>query len=159
MCEFSHLDELGQARMVDVSAKDQTVREAIAVGRLRTTGHVVESIAGGKIPKGDVLATARIAGIMGAKQTPHLIPMCHPLLLDHVSVDISLGEDTVDIRVQVRCTGRTGVEMEAMTGASVAALAVYDMCKALDRAMTIEHIYLEKKSGGKSGTFERGKEQ
>ncbi len=157
--DFSHLDERGQARMVDVGAKDPSVRKAVAISRLRTRPDVIESIRGGRVPKGDVLATARIAGIMGAKRTPYLIPMCHPLLLDHVSVDISMGSDTVDIRVRVRCTGRTGVEMEAMTGASIAALAVYDMCKALDRSMTIEHVYLEKKSGGKSGTFERSKEQ
>lgn len=156
MGELTHLDERGQARMVDVSEKPASVRTAVASARVRTRPEVVELIRTGGVAKGDVLATARIAGIQAAKQTPGLIPLCHPLLLDQVAVDLELTHDAILVRSRVRCTGRTGVEMEALTAAAVAALAVYDMCKALDRGMTIEQVQLEEKAGGKSGSWSRG---
>ncbi len=155
MAGLSHLDESGQARMVDVGDKEPTVRVAEASARVRTRPEVIGMIRDGAVAKGDVLALARIAGIQAAKKTPELIPLCHPLLLDQVAVDLELGDDLVEIRARVRCTGRTGVEMEALTAASVAALTVYDMCKASDRSMTIERVRLEEKSGGKSGAFRR----
>jgi cyclic pyranopterin phosphate synthase len=119
---------------------------------------VIAAIRDGAVPKGDVLAAARIAGIQAAKRTFELIPLCHPLLLDQVAVECALGTDTVELEAHVRCTGRTGVEMEALTAASVAALTVYDMCKALDRSMTIERVRLEEKSGGKSGPYLRDRQ-
>ena len=155
MDEMTHLDESGQARMVDVGDKPPSVRQATASARLRTRPEVIEQIRQGAMKKGDVLAVARIAGIQAAKRTPELVPLCHPLLLDQVTVDLKLGSDTVEVLARVRCSGRTGVEMEALTAASVAALTVYDMCKAVDRSMMIERVRLEKKSGGKSGTFTR----
>jgi len=154
LTELNHLDDRGQARMVDVSAKEPTVRTAVATARVRTTKAVIGLIQTGAVPKGDVLAVARIAGIQAAKRTPELIPLCHPLLLDAVQVELALGEDEVRIRAEVRSTGRTGAEMEALTAASVAALVVYDMCKAVDRGMRLSNIRLVRKSGGKSGTIE-----
>jgi len=144
--------------MVDVGDKSITRRQAVAAARVRTRREVIQQIADSKIPKGDVLAVARVAGIMAAKKTSGLIPLCHPLALDSVEVDFSLGETCVRIRAKVTCTGKTGVEMEALTAASVAALAIYDMCKAVDRAMKVEEVRLEEKSGGKSGRFVRGEE-
>jgi cyclic pyranopterin phosphate synthase len=141
--------------MVDVGDKPDSERRAVASGSVRTRPEVVDAIREGRAAKGDVLAVARVAGIMAAKRTAELIPLCHPLPLDTVSVDLSLSADRVNIRAEARCTGPTGVEMEALTAASVAALAVYDMCKALDRRMTISDLRLEEKSGGRSGHFRR----
>ena len=155
--ELTHLDEKGKARIVDVGQKSDTERLAIAKGRVVMLPTTLELIQEGGLAKGDVLAVARVAGIMGAKRTPDLIPMCHPLLLTHVSLDLEPGLSAdgqtgiVDITAAAKTTGKTGVEMEALTAVSVAALTIYDMCKAVDRAMRIESIRLVHKSGGKSG--------
>lgn len=150
--ELSHLDERGTARMVDVTEKVPTVREAVAAGEVWMQPETLALIQGDGLPKGDVLATARLAGIMAAKRVPELIPLCHPLSLTSVRVDFLFDErPVVRIVARVRCTGVTGVEMEAMTAVSVAALTVYDMCKAVDRGMRIENVRLIRKSGGKSG--------
>lgn len=153
MSDLTHLDESGRARMVDVGAKDETLREAVARGEVRMRPETVQRLAAGDMPKGDALATARIAGIMAAKRTPDLIPLCHPLLLTHVAVDVRLdaAASTVQIEATVRTIGKTGVEMEALTAVSVAALTIYDMCKAIDREMQIGAIRLVRKSGGRSG--------
>lgn len=155
LAQLSHLDERGQARMVDVSAKDTTVREATARGRVVMRAETLAMIVEGRAPKGDVLATARIAGIMAAKRTHELIPMCHPLAISGVTVDLAPadGGDAVEIEATVRVTGQTGVEMEALTAVSVAALTIYDMCKAVERGMRIEAVRLLAKSGGKSGDY------
>lgn len=152
---LSHLDERGNARMVDVSAKDVTTREATARGRVVMRPETLAMIVEGRAPKGDVLATARIAGIMAAKRTHELIPMCHPLPVSGVTVDLAPSEagDGIEIEATVRVTGQTGVEMEALTAVSVAALTVYDMCKAVERGMRIEAVRLVAKSGGKSGDY------
>lgn len=155
---LTHLDEHGHARMVDVGHKDDTQREAVARGRILMKPETLALIQEGGIAKGDVLAVAQVAGIMAAKRTHELIPMCHPLLLTHVSLnfephpaDSPEGLATIDISATVRTTGKTGVEMEALTAVSVAGLTIYDMCKAVDRAMQIDAVRLAKKSGGKSG--------
>ena len=153
--KLSHVDEAGGAKMVDVSGKDVTVRTARAASTVRTRPDVIELIRGHGVAKGPVLETARIAGIQAAKRTAELIPLCHPLPLDVVDVDLQLGEDRVEIVTTARTTARTGVEMEALAAATVAALTVYDMCKAVDRAMVIEDVKLLEKSGGASGTFRR----
>ncbi len=155
MSRLTHLDAAGHARMVDVSAKDETVREATAKGRVTMQAQTLELIGSGRAAKGDVLATARIAGIMGAKRCAELIPLCHPLPISSVAVELSLNaaDAAVDIHATVRTTGRTGVEMEALTAVSIAALTVYDMVKAVDRGMRIENIRVAAKSGGKSGDF------
>jgi cyclic pyranopterin monophosphate synthase len=150
---LTHIDEAGAARMVDVSAKAETVREATAKGRVIMQAATRALIGEGKAAKGDVLAAARLAGIMAAKRTSDLIPLCHPLPLSGVTVDLVLGDDFVEISATVRTTGRTGVEMEALTAVSVAALTIYDMVKAVDRGMRIEAIRVVQKSGGKSGDF------
>ena len=156
MDELSHLNKEGEAKMVDVSSKADTVRKAVASARLRMKPLTLEQIKKNAIKKGDVLAVARVAGIMAAKKTPQLIPLCHPIMLSSVSVDFEFaGEDTLYIKVEAGSTGQTGVEMEALTAASVAALTVYDMVKAVDRGMTIETVRLESKEGGKSGLFRR----
>jgi cyclic pyranopterin phosphate synthase len=163
MSRLSHVNEAGQAHMVDVSDKPETSRRAVAESRLRMRSQTLEEIAGGGIAKGDVFAAARIAGIQGAKRTSELIPLCHPLALNQVEVEFELpdeGSGAADetelvIRCSCRVSGRTGVEMEALTGASVAALTVYDMCKAIDRDMTIVTTRLLIKEGGKSGTWIR----
>ncbi|MBI2859630.1 MAG: cyclic pyranopterin monophosphate synthase MoaC [Chloroflexi bacterium] len=144
----------GQAKMVDVSAKAITVREAVARGWVRMKPETLDALKNGAIPKGDVLAVARVAGIMAAKQVPNIIPLCHPLLLDEVRVDFAVNslESYVDISASVKCTGRTGTEMEAMTAVAAAALTIYDMCKPLDAGIRLENIRLVRKSGGKSGT-------
>ena len=153
---LTHVDKNGAARMVDVSEKDVTHREAVAESILVMQPETLNMIVSGSAPKGDVFATARIAGILAAKRTSELIPLCHPLALSSVRVDpIACPPDRVHIIAEVRCDEKTGVEMEAMTAASVAALTIYDMCKAVDRGMEIRHVRLLKKSGGKSGTFER----
>jgi cyclic pyranopterin phosphate synthase len=155
--KFSHVDEQGRARMVDIGAKPDTERTAIARGRVHMQPGTLALIQADAVKKGDVLTVAQIAGIQAAKRTHELIPMCHPLLLSHVSVDLtpvqSGDQAWVDIRVTVQTTGKTGVEMEALTAVSVAALAVYDMCKAVDRAMSITDVRLVHKSGGKSGEW------
>ncbi len=154
--ELSHLDKNGNARMVDVSAKDETAREALASALVRMRPETLALIQAGEMPKGDVFACARVAGIMAAKRTPELIPMCHPIPITKASVDFEvLAEDKLRITARVKSTYRTGVEMEALTAASVAALTVYDMCKSVDRGMQILQIQLEQKSGGKSGNFLR----
>ena len=139
-------------RMVDVSEKPLTAREAVAKGVVRMKPETLSMITQGETPKGDVLATAQVAGFMAAKQTSHLIPMCHPLMLDEVKVEFELANDGVTITAAVKCTGKTGVEMEALTAVAVSALTIYDMCKAVDQTMRIEAIRLVRKSGGKSGT-------
>ena len=156
MSRLSHINEAGQAHMVDVSGKPETSRRAVAESRLRMRSQTLHEIAGGGIAKGDVFAAARIAGIQGAKRTSELIPLCHPLALNQVEVEFELsGETELVIRCSCRVSGRTGVEMEALTGASVAALTVYDMCKAIDRDMSIVATRLLIKEGGKSGTWTR----
>ena len=154
--ELSHTDEQGNARMVDVSAKGDTLRKAIASAFIRMQPETLALIQSGGIAKGDVFATARIAGIMAAKRTPEMIPLCHPIPLTFVSVElVAVPPDGVRITATVEAMYKTGVEMEALTAASVAALTVYDMCKAVDRSMQIECVQLEHKSGGKSGTYQR----
>ncbi|MDY0883046.1 cyclic pyranopterin monophosphate synthase MoaC [Dongia soli] len=156
MSGFTHFDAEGKARMVDVSDKAETERSATAKGRILMQPETVALIRAGGVKKGDVLSVARLAGIMGAKRTPDLIPLCHPLALSSVKVDLTLdeGNNAVEITATCKLVGRTGVEMEALTAVSIAALTVYDMCKAADRGMTITDIRLTHKSGGKSGTFE-----
>jgi cyclic pyranopterin phosphate synthase len=158
---LTHVDESGAARMVDVSAKDVTARTATASGRVLVSPAVIALLRGEGVPKGDALAVARLAGIMGAKQTPSLIPLCHPLALSAVSVDLVVTDTSVDITAAVRTTDRTGVEMEALTAVSVAALTVVDMVKAVDKAAVITDVRVETKTGGKSGDFLRapGSEQ
>lgn len=153
MTRLTHLDDSGAARMVDVSAKADTVREAVAEGRIEIAADALRAIREGTAKKGDVLAVARIAGIMAAKKTSDLIPLCHPLALSSVTVDFALGESAITATATARVTGPTGVEMEALTAVSVALLTVYDMAKAMDRGMRIEGIRLRAKSGGKSGDW------
>ncbi len=142
--------------MVDVGQKDDTAREAVARGRVMMKPGTLEQIKTAGLKKGDVLAVARVAGIMAAKKTHDLIPLCHPILIDNITVEFDLsGEDSIGITTRVKSTGKTGVEMEAMVAASVAALTIYDMGKSVDRAMTITDIYLESKTGGKSGPYRR----
>ena len=154
--KLSHIDDAGRARMVDVSAKDDTQREATAQGRIVMRAETLALIERDGVPKGDVLAVAQIAGIMAAKRTHELVPMCHPLLLTGIDVRLTpnAGEQCVEIEATVRTTGKTGVEMEALTAVSVAALTVYDMCKAVDRGMRIEAIRLVSKTGGKTGDWQ-----
>ncbi|MCD4527358.1 cyclic pyranopterin monophosphate synthase MoaC [Nocardioides sp. cx-173] len=152
---LTHVDDTGAAHMVDVSGKDVTAREATASGRVLVSAEVVALLRGEGMPKGDTLAVARLAGIMGAKQTPSLIPLCHPLALSSVSVNLTVTDDSVDIAATVRTTDRTGVEMEALTAVSVAALTVIDMVKAVDKAAVITDVRVEAKSGGRSGEWTR----
>jgi cyclic pyranopterin phosphate synthase len=152
---LTHVDESGAARMVDVSEKAVTARTATATGRVLVSPRVVELLRGEGVPKGDALAVARLAGIMGAKQTPALIPLCHPLALSGVTVDLAVTDGSVDITATVRTTDRTGVEMEALTAVSVAALTVVDMVKAVDKAAVITDVRVESKSGGRSGDWSR----
>ncbi|PVV85058.1 cyclic pyranopterin monophosphate synthase MoaC [Dehalogenimonas alkenigignens] len=154
--ELSHVDERGRARMVDVTEKVTTSRRAVAIAHISMKPETLELIKNMEIRKGDVLAAARIAGIMAAKKTPELIPLCHPLTISGAAVEFEFyGTDQLIVSAEVKCTGPTGVEMEALTAASIAVLTVYDMCKAVDKGMTIERIYLETKEGGKSGTYRR----
>lgn len=155
MTKLTHLDDNGAAHMVDVSAKADTVREAVAEGRITMSVEALTAIREGSAKKGDVLATARIAGIMAAKKTSELIPLCHPLLLSKISVDFAFENDGIRATALVRLTGQTGVEMEAMTAVSVALLTIYDMAKALDKAMVIGGVQLLTKTGGKSGEWKR----
>jgi cyclic pyranopterin phosphate synthase len=157
MTDLTHLDEAGAARMVDVSAKPATAREAIATGAVHMAPATVQAVIDGAIAKGDVLAVARIAGIQGAKRTSDLIPLCHPLAITSVAVDLrpAPAEGRIDIEVRAKSTGPTGVEMEALTAVSVAALSVYDRVKAIDRGVVIGEICLREKSGGRSGHWRR----
>jgi len=157
MNELTHFDNRGRARMVDVTGKAETMREATARGRVLMKPSTLEMIEQGQMAKGDVLAVAQVAGIMAAKRTPDLIPMCHPLPITGVQMELrpNREEACVEISATVRLAGRTGVEMEALTAVSIAALTIYDMCKAVDREMTIDAIRLVRKSGGKSGEFVR----
>ena len=150
---LSHVDETGRVRMVDVSAKAVTLREAVARGRIRMSASALRQIRAGNVKKGDPLQTARLAGIMAAKQTAALIPLCHPLPLSHVDVKIEPRRDGYTIESRARTSAQTGVEMEALTAVAVAALTVYDMVKAIDKAMIIDDIHLAEKRGGKSGTY------
>ena len=152
---LTHLDETGSARMVDVSDKDVTAREAVAAGRVLVSPEVVALLRGAGVPKGDTLAVARLAGIMGAKQTPSLIPLCHPLAISSVTVDLEVADDAVEITATVRTTDRTGVEMEALTAVAVAGLTVIDMVKAVDKRAVITDVRVLAKSGGASGDFVR----
>ncbi|HAW47317.1 MAG TPA: cyclic pyranopterin monophosphate synthase MoaC [Roseovarius sp.] len=156
MAGLTHFDERGAAHMVDVSDKDVTARVAVAEGHIKMAPQTFDIIAEGRAKKGDVLSVARLAGIMGAKKTPDLIPLCHPLPVTRVAVDLTLDPDLPGIRIEgtVKTTGQTGVEMEALTAVSVAALTVYDMAKAVDRAMEIGGIRVVLKDGGKSGRYE-----
>ncbi|MBG0814910.1 cyclic pyranopterin monophosphate synthase MoaC [Planomonospora sp. ID82291] len=155
MSGFSHLDETGAARMVDVSAKDVSARAAVATGRVLLSAEAVALLRSGEIPKGDALGTARIAGIMGAKRTPDLIPLCHPIALHGVKVELTVADDGVEISARVRTADRTGVEMEALTSVAVAALALIDMVKAVDPAAVITDVRVEEKTGGKTGVWTR----
>jgi cyclic pyranopterin phosphate synthase len=155
MSELTHLDAEGNARMVDVAGKGETVRRAVARGYVRLSPDTVRLLRDGAVPKGDALGVARVAGIMAAKRTSDLIPLCHPLPITKVRVDLRVEDAGVDIVAEVGVTGRTGVEMEALTAVSVAALTLYDMVKSVDRAAVITDIRLEEKSGGKSGDYVR----
>ena len=157
MVEFTHLDEKGNARMVDVGAKEVTERTATARGRIHVSPETLTAIREGGVAKGDVFSVSRLAGIMGAKRTPDLIPLCHPLALSSVKVELeaaSDGESAVDISATCKVTAKTGVEMEALTAVAIAALTVYDMCKAADKSMRIGDIRLVHKAGGRSGTYQ-----
>ena len=153
MSKLTHLDDSGAARMVDVGGKAETARSATATGRIRMSGEALAAIRDGGGPKGDVLAAARIAGIMAAKKTGELIPLCHPLVLDSVSIDFAFEGDGIRATARASLTGRTGVEMEAMTAAAIALLTIYDMAKALDKGMVVEEVRLLEKTGGKSGDW------
>ncbi len=155
--EFTHFDADGNARMVDVGKKNETERVATATGRISMSQEAYDLVKSGSMAKGDVLGVARVAGIMAAKKVDSLIPLCHPLLISKINVDFVYGDEQkqVEIVATVGITGKTGVEMEALTAVSVAALTIYDMCKAVDKAMVISDICLKKKTGGKSGTFIR----
>ncbi len=153
--DFTHFNEEGRARMVDVTGKDETFRTAVAAGTVRMSRETADAIRNGAVAKGDVLAVAQVGGIMAAKKTAHIIPMCHPVAITGVDISFSVNDDSVDILATVKCSGKTGVEMEALTAVSAAALTIYDMCKALQKDMEITDIRLLEKTGGKSGTFRR----
>jgi cyclic pyranopterin phosphate synthase len=152
---LTHLDEQGQARMVDVGDKPATERRAVAEATVRVSADTARAVRDGDAPKGDVLGTARVAGIQAAKRTAELIPLCHPLALTYVGVDGEVGDDAITLRAEARTTGPTGVEMEALTAAAVAALTVYDMVKGLERGAVIERVQLLSKEGGRSGEWKR----
>jgi len=152
---LTHTDESGHARMVDVSAKDVTVREARASGRVLLSAEAIAALRAGQVPKGDALAVARIAGIQAAKRTPDLVPLCHPIAIHAVTVDLHVARDAVEISATVRTADRTGVEMEALTSVAVAALALIDMVKAVDPAAVISDVRVEEKTGGKTGAWRR----
>ncbi len=152
---LTHTDESGHARMVDVSAKDVTVREARASGRVLLSADAIAALRAGQVPKGDALAVARIAGIQAAKRTPDLVPLCHPIAIHAVTVDLQVGDGAVEIAAAVRTADRTGVEMEALTSVTVAALALIDMVKAIDPAAVITDVRVDEKSGGKTGPWRR----
>ncbi|MBA2508174.1 MAG: cyclic pyranopterin monophosphate synthase MoaC [Nocardioidaceae bacterium] len=156
---LTHLDEQGAARMVDVSSKDVTVRTAVATAKVLISAEVARLLRGEGVPKGDALGVARVAGIMAAKKTPSLVPLCHPIAISRVDVDLDVDDDAVTVRALVGTTDRTGVEMEALTAVSVAALTVIDMVKGVDRAASIEHVRLESKAGGRTGSWQRDGDQ
>ncbi len=156
MGDFTHLDDQGRARMVDVGDKASSRRKAIARAEIHMSPETIQALTQGGIPKGDVLAVARVAGIQAAKKTAELIPLCHPLPLTSVTVEFEIREDRIEIESKAETFGQTGVEMEALTACSVTALTIYDMCKALDRLMVIESVALWEKEGGKSGEWKRG---
>ena len=160
MSDFTHFNDQGRAKMVDVGEKTVTRRTAVAAGRVLVNDHTFDLIKTGGMKKGDVLTVAQIAGVMGAKRTPDIIPMCHPILMDGINLELSLDEDkkSVEIRATVSCDGRTGVEMEALTAVSTAALTVYDMCKAVQKDMVITDIRLVSKTGGVHGDYKREEE-
>ena len=155
--DFSHLDETGGISMVDVGAKRTTLREAVAVATVRMTPETLKRLIDRALPKGDVLSTAKVAGVLAAKQTPSLIPLAHPIMINSVDITFDLDPDAgaIEVRSIVRCDGKTGVEMEAMTACAVASLTIYDMCKSAEKGITIDTLQLVRKSGGKSGTWER----
>jgi len=153
--EFTHLNENGRARMVDVGSKDDTNREATAFARIKMNKETISMIRDGQMKKGDVLSVAQVGGIMGAKRTSDIIPMCHNIFISGVDIDFKLNEEEIEIRAVAKTRGKTGIEMEALTAVSVAALTIYDMCKAVDKEMVISDIMLIKKTGGKSGDYER----
>lgn len=155
--KLTHIDSEGRARMVDVGEKDVTTRRAVATGQVRMAEETLSLILSGNLKKGDALSVARLAGIMAAKKTPDIIPLCHPLALSYVDVELEPhpGQGRIDIRAEARCEGRTGVEMEALTAVAAAGLALYDMAKAVDREMVVSEIRLEEKSGGRSGDWRR----
>lgn len=157
--EFTHLDKDGKAKMVDVGGKEITTRTAYASGKIILPEKILKAILDNNVPKGDVFSVARVAGIMGAKNTSSLIPMCHPLLINSCTVDFRIYKEKslIEAVCTVNVDGKTGVEMEALTGVSIALLTIYDMCKGIDKGMTITDIVLEKKTGGKSGVYERSK--
>jgi cyclic pyranopterin phosphate synthase len=152
---LTHVDDSGAARMVDVSAKDVTARRAVAAGVVRTTVEVVDLLRREALPKGDALAVARVAAVMGAKKTPDIVPLCHPIALHGVTVDLTLGRDSVEIVVATKTADRTGVEMEALTAVAAAGLALIDMVKAVDPAASIDRVRVIRKEGGKTGLWER----
>jgi cyclic pyranopterin phosphate synthase len=156
--DFSHLDDTGGISMVDVGAKRSTSRKAVALATVRMSSETLQKLIAQALPKGDVLTTAKIAGVLAAKQTPNLIPLAHPLAISSVDItfDLDPNAGTIEVRSIVRCEGKTGVEMEAMTACAVAALTIYDMCKSAEKGISIESLQLVRKSGGKSGTWERG---
>ncbi len=157
MAELTHLNAKGEARMVDVGQKDNTERQAVAVGGVRMQPATLAKIRQQGLMKGDVLAVARVAGIMAAKKTPELSPLCHTILLDNVAVGFDfVGDDFIKITATAKSTGRTGVEMEALVAVAISGLTIYDMCKAIDRGMQLEQVYLLSKQGGKSGRYSRG---
>lgn len=159
--KFNHFDEEGNAIMVDVTGKEPTFRTAVAEGKIKVTRPILDAITGRTAAKGDVLGVARVAGIMAAKRTWELIPLCHPLLLSHLSVEFEILEEECAVRAEctVKLSGKTGVEMEALTGVSVALLTIYDMCKAISKEMVITDVHLVTKTGGKSGDFAFGGQQ
>lgn len=157
MTKLSHIDDSGNAQMVDISAKTATEREAVATGKISMSDEALDAIRDGSVGKGDVLAVARVAGIMAAKKTSDLIPLCHTLALSKVAIDFTFEHGTIVVTAVARISGKTGLEMEALTAASVALLTIYDMAKALDKSMTITDIRLLSKTGGKSGDWQRGK--
>ena len=152
---LTHIDGEGRAQMVDVGNKEETRRRAVARARVTMAPETVTALSDGVVPKGDVLAVARLAGIQAAKRTSELVPLCHPVILSWVTVDLSLSSESVNVEASAEAVGRTGVEMEALTACAVAALTVYDMCKALDRSITVEQLGLWEKSGGQSGHWRR----
>lgn len=152
---LTHIDGEGRAQMVDVGNKEETRRRAVARARVTMAPETVTALSDGVVPKGDVLAVARLAGIQAAKRTSELVPLCHPVTLSWVTVDLSLSSESVDVEASAEAIGRTGVEMEALTACAIAALTVYDMCKALDRSITVEQLGLWEKSGGRSGYWRR----
>ena len=158
MSDFTHFDELGNAIMVDISKKAITERLAVAAGKITMSAECYNAVKGGTVKKGDVLGTARLAGIMGAKQTSQLIPLCHILLIEQASIDFGFddGENAITAECGIKVAGKTGAEMEALTGATIALLTIYDMCKAIDKSMVIGEICLLAKQGGKSGEYKRG---